>query len=157
MPSPLPKPLTLGPCLLTEDIKAISYREPDNYRDWCITADFSLDFAEEGVPAMVSRTHCEVHDGQELLFALLVFKRATDAENDTPWCLPSVLFGEIACTPALYEELVREIGVTRPLPQQAHLPSKYAPTPEEADDAKWAALLNDPDSRTPPGDMDLPL
>lgn len=107
-----------------------------------------MSFADDHEPVMVSRTHREVHDGQELVFALLVFRRDTGIDQycEMPWMLPSVLFGEIACSVALYEELVREVGVTRPLPQEARLPSEYAPTPEEEDDAKWAELLNDPDA-----------
>ena len=108
---------------------------------------------------MVSRTHREVHDGQELVFALLVFQRAEVYDCAQPWMLPSVLFGEIACSPGLYDELVREIGVTRPLPQEAYLPSQYALTPEEEDDAKWAALLNDPDAlgRAAADDDEIPF
>ncbi|MGI9116009.1 MAG: hypothetical protein ACR2JV_00020 [Gaiellales bacterium] len=108
---------------------------------------------------MVSRTHREVHDGQELIFALLVFRRSEQVECEMSWMLPSVLFGEIACSVALFEKLVRQIGVPRPLPQEARLPSKYELTPQEQEDAKWADLLNDPDAlkREPSCDDDIPF
>ncbi len=45
-------------------------------------------------------------------------------------------------SPSLFEELVREIGLGRPLPQEAHVPDKYARTPDELEDEQWASLLN---------------
>ncbi len=37
---------------------------------------------------------------------------------------------------------MREIGLGRPLPQEAHVPDKYARTPDEFEDEQWASLLN---------------
>ncbi len=48
---------------------------------------------------------------------------------------------ELAMSSKLYEELVREIGLNRPLPQEAHVPGKYARTPDELEDEQWASLL----------------
>jgi hypothetical protein len=138
-PLPLPKPRTLlrEPGFLAEDLRQIAFREPDNYRHWCITADHMLNHCDSDQPIMVSRTHRETHDGQELLFVLLVFRPQT-------WMpmMPSVLFGEIALSPELYDELVREIGTYRPLPQKAKVPDQYEQTPEELEDERWAELLN---------------
>ena len=40
-PIPLkpPRPLEQVQCFLNEDIRQIAFREPDNYKAWCITAD----------------------------------------------------------------------------------------------------------------------
>jgi hypothetical protein len=53
-----------------------------------------------------------------------------------------VIFGEIAMSPDLYAELVREIGVRRPLPQEASTPDEYETTPTEREDERWAKLLS---------------
>jgi len=52
------------------------------------------------------------------------------------------LFGELAMSPSLFEELVREVGRNRPLPQEARVPDKYHRTPDEVEDEQWASLLN---------------
>ncbi len=44
-PIPLkpPRPLAQAQCFLKEDIRQIAFREPDNYKAWCITADRDSD------------------------------------------------------------------------------------------------------------------
>ncbi len=116
-------------CFLKEDIRQIAFREPDNYKAWCITADHSLMKADETDAIFISRTHTETHNDQELIFCLLVFNSGEGVYNQ-----PGVLFGELAMSPKLYEELVREIGRNRPLPQEARVPDKYARTPDEVED-----------------------
>ena len=103
-------------------------------------------------PIMVSRTHRETHDGQELVFVLLVFR----PQGWMPM-MPSVLFGEIALSPGLYDELVREIGMYRPLPQEAKVPDQYEQTPDEAEDEHWAALLNGQCQEAEDDEFELPF
>jgi hypothetical protein len=98
-----------------------------------------LQHCDRDEPILVSRTHRETHDGQELVFALLVFR----PRHWEPMA-PNVLFGEIALSPELYEKLVRDIGVSRPLPQEAKVPDEYCLSPAEIDDDNWASLLNQP-------------
>ncbi len=118
------------------DIRQIAFREPDNYKAWCITADHSLMKADDTDAILISRTHTEVHDEQELVFCLLVFLPGDGVYNQ-----PGVLFGELAMSPSLFEVLVREVGRNRPLPQQAHVPDEYDRTPDEVEDEQWASLL----------------
>jgi hypothetical protein len=54
----------------------------------------------------------------------------------------SELFAEIAISAELDDELVREIGTYRPLPQKAKVPDHYEQTPEELEDDRWAQLLS---------------
>lgn len=133
----MPRPLCQEPGLLAEDIETIAHREPEAYRRWCITTHYALNHADPLAPLMVSRTHTEVHDGEELLFALLVLRRRPDQGT-------GVQFSEIALSPGLYAELVRDIGVRRPLPQEAPVPEDWDLTPEEAEDRRWAELLGRP-------------
>ena len=153
-PLPLPKPRTLlqEPGFLAEDLRQIAFREPDHYKHWCITADYMLRHSDSEQAIMVSRTHRETHDGQELVFALLVFR-------PKEWLpmMPNVLFGEIALSPGLYDELVREIGMYRPLPQEAKVPDPYEQTPDEAEDEHWAALLNGQYQEAEDDEFELPF
>ncbi len=137
-PIPLkpPRPLEQVQCFLKEDIRQIAFREPDNYKAWCITADHSLMKADDTDAILISRTHTEVHGEQELVFCLLVFNPGEGVYNQ-----PGVLFGELAMSPRLFEELVREVGRNRPLPQEARVPDEYDRTPDEVEDEQWASLL----------------
>ena len=71
----MPRPLCQEPGLLVEDIRQIAHREPEAYRRFGITTDYAVRHADPHEPLIVSRTHTEVHDGEELLFALLVLRR----------------------------------------------------------------------------------
>ncbi len=137
-------------CFLKEDIRQIAFREPDNYKAWCITADHSLMKADDTDAILISRTHTEIHNEQELLFCLLVFNPGDGVYNQ-----PGVLFGELAMSPSLYEELVRDVGVQRPLPQEARIPDEYDRTPEELEDLQWASLLTG--TFEEPKDSDVPF
>ncbi len=99
-------------------------------------------------PHLISRTHTEIHNEQELVFCLLVFNPGDGVYNQ-----PGVLFGELAMSSKLYEELVREIGLDRPLPQEARVPDEYARTPDELEDQQWASLLTGTCEES--GDSDL--
>lgn len=133
---PRPRPLVQVPGFLPEDLDAMAFAEPANYEAHCITAQHSLMKADDDAPILVSRTHVEVVDGQEIMFCLLVFWPDDDFASQ-----PGVLFGEIGISPALYTRLVRDIGRRRPLPQKARIPDEYDETPQEREDAKWAELL----------------
>ncbi len=56
-PIPLkpPRPLEQVQCFLKEDIRQIAFREPDNYKAWCITADHSLMKADDTDAIFISR------------------------------------------------------------------------------------------------------
>ncbi len=58
-PIPLkpPRPLEQVQCFLKEDIRQIAFREPDNYKAWCITADHSLMKADDTDAIFISHTH----------------------------------------------------------------------------------------------------
>ncbi len=134
-PIPLkpPRPLEQVQCFLKEDIRQIAFREPDNYKAWCITADHSLMKADDTNAILISRTHTETHNDQDLIFCLLVFHPGDGVYNQ-----PGVLFGELAMSTSLFAELVREIGRNRPLPQEARVPDEYDRTPDEVEDEQWA-------------------
>ena len=137
------------PGFIREDLDAMAFRAPEHYRAHCITAQHSLGKADEEEPILVSRTHTEVVDGEELTFCLLVFR-----PSDGFGFHPGVLFGEIGIPTALYEELVRDIGVRRPLPQEARVPDQYDIPPADVDDELWAELLN---GSAPPREDDIPF
>ncbi len=149
-PIPLkpPRPLAQVQCFLKEDIRQIAFREPNNYKAWCITADHSLMKADDTDAILISRTHTEVHGEQELVFCLLVFHPGDGVYNQ-----PGVLFGELAMSPSLFAELVREVGRNRPLPQEARVPDEYDRTPDEVEDEQWASLLTGTYEES--GDSDL--
>jgi len=137
LPLPVPRKLIQVPGFLEEDLAQVAFREPENFKAWGITAKHAGSKADSEEPILVSRTHREVHDGKELVFALLVFR----PKNGVCF-VPGVIFGELAMSPELYTELVREIGVRRPLPQEASTPDEYETTPTEREDEHWAKLLS---------------
>ena len=74
---------------------------------------------------------------------------ALDPDAPLPLSMPrkliqvtGVIFGELAMSSDLYTELVRDIGVRRPLPQEASNPDEYETTPTEREDEHWAKLLS---------------
>ena len=137
LPLPMPRKLLQVPGFLKEDLEQVAFREPDNFKAWCITAKHASSKADPEEPILVSRTHVETHHGKQLIFALLVFR------NESGPCWEhGVFFGELAMSPDLYTELVREIGVRRPLPQKAPTPDQYDTTPIEREDEHWAKLLS---------------
>lgn len=147
LPLQQPRPLCQVPGLLAEDIEQIAHREPENYRRWCITTHYTLARGDSTAPILVSRTHTEHHGGEEILFALLVH-RPRDG-------MGRVTFSEIALSPPLFAELVREVGVHRPLPQEAPVPDPWDQTPEERENARWSRLLGR--SATAEGDDEMPF
>jgi len=146
-PSPIPDPddlpahlagLAHEPCLLAEDVLMISHREPELWRRHAVTADHSMGKADWDLPFVVVRTHTETIDGVEVLFALLAMR----AEDEEPG---GALFGELACSPALFSELVKDVALPRPVPREAEPPLEGLPTPLELDESMWALLLGDDD------------
>jgi hypothetical protein len=149
MPDPTPESesdapdlaaLVPEPCLLAEDILAIGLAEREHWQRHASTAEHSLGKADWSLPFLVVRTHLETIDGVELLFVLLAMRH--EDEDQT-----GAIFGEFACTPALYEQHVKTFGLERPVPREAEGPVDGMPTPAELNDHAWTALLTggDPD------------
>ena len=51
--------LVLEPCLLAEDMIAVSQREPEAWRRFASTAEHSMGKADWGLPLLVIRSHLE--------------------------------------------------------------------------------------------------
>lgn len=130
--------LVREPCLLAEDLLEVSRREPDAWRRFASTAMHSMGKADWDLPFLVVRTHAEEVDGAELLFALVAMR---PEDEDTG----GALFGELACSPALYDALVKDFALERPVPREAADPLRGMPSPGEMDALAWSALLDDED------------
>ena len=145
---PLPlEPPTLPaqvPGFIADDLRQMAFIEPDNYKTHCVTAEYSLRRCNRNEPILVWRSREEVRDGQEMTFCILAFPPPRPPEwVDMPvMVFHCILFGEIGISKALYERLVRQIGVRRPLSQEAPVPDEYDKSPDQLDDEHWAELLS---------------
>ena len=130
--------LVREPCLLAEDLLEVSRREPDAWRRFASTAMHSMGKADWDLPFLVVRTHAEAVDGEELVFALVAMRPEDEDAG-------GALFGELACSPALYDELVKDYALERPVPREAADPLRGMPSPGEMDALAWSALLDGED------------
>lgn len=126
--------LVKEPCLLAEDVVMISVRDPEPWRRFASTAEHSLWKADWSIPFLVVRTHDETVDDQTLRFVLLAMRHEDED-------FPGAIFGEFACSPAIYDEFVKEFGLERPVPREAKGTPADAPTPDEMDERGWRELL----------------
>jgi hypothetical protein len=131
--------LVREPCLLATDLLAIGHAEPDTWRRFASTAEYSMCRADWYLPFLVVRTHTEEVDGSELVFVLLAM-RPEDEDQE------GVLFGELACSPGLYARHVKRFGLERPVPREARFTFADQMAPSELDRIGWKELLDpDPD------------
>lgn len=126
--------LVREPCLLAEDVIMISVREREPWRRFASTAEHSLWKADWSLPFLVVRTHDETVDDETLRFVLLAMRHEDEDHA-------GAIFGELACSPAIYDELVKEYGLERPVPREARGAHDDVPTPDEMDEQSWRELL----------------
>ena len=130
--------LVREPCLLAEDVVAIALAEPETWSRFASTLEHSMGKAEWNLPFIVVRTHTEVVDGTELLFALLAMRHEDEDQM-------GAIFGEFACSPALYARHVKRYGLERPVPRRADGFDAGVATPYELDEMRLYLLLDDED------------
>ena len=126
--------LVREPCLIYDDLVEIAIAEPETWKRFASTAEHSLWKADWSAPFFVVRTHREDVDGQELVFVLVAMKHEDEDEG-------GAIFGEFACSAALYDQRVKEYAVPNAIPRRAHGFEQGAMTPSERDDMHIEALL----------------
>ena len=127
--------LVIEECLLAEDIFTIQHREPANWCRYASTAEYAFLRSNPLNPYVVLRTHSEWHNGQELVFCLLAFPPLHNSGTI------GMLFGELAISPSLFDDLIKPFGMEYGVPSSATVTCDSDDYSLEANIAKWMNLL----------------
>ncbi len=106
--------LVQEPALLAADLEEIQAREPELWHRFSSTGEYATAYADWELPYLVVRTHVEEIDCVPVRFCLLAMRPHPKYECEVP-----MMFGEIALSPALYDELVKPYGLLGPVPRTA--------------------------------------
>ena len=135
------QPLVIEQCLLAEDLFSIQHREPENWRKHAPSAEHSFLRSNPLIPYVIARKHIETVEDQDLMFCLLVFKPLNDE-------FFGVLFGEMAITPQLFDELVKPLAVEGGIQREATLTADEDEFSKGAQERRWQDFLRDTSSGT---------